>query len=311
MNNREIIEKAAMTLSDLASGGLMNPAQSNRFLRMIQDEPTILNQARFVPMTSDSRKIEKIGFGQRVLRAGVEGQALADNDRSVPTTSTINLNAKEVIAEINITYDTLENNIEKDGIRETIMQMLAQRAALDLEELVVNGDTAITGDPYLKLIDGIRKQAVSHVVDFEGAGLSKAAFKQAYKAMPSKYIRNPRDFRFFTSYMSEIDWIDHVSDRQTVLGDSSLQGGKASAYGIPVNGIAMLQPYDSGDGNPVSDMLLTHPKNIVMGMSRNIRVEVDRDIRERKFIIVLTAKIDTVFEEEDAVVKVIGVGDNE
>src|SRR6185312_11836246 len=102
MNNREIIEKAAMTLSDLASGGLMNAAQSATFLRMVQDEPTLLKQARFVPMTSDSRKIEKIGFGQRVLRPGVEGKALEDKDRSVPTTSTINLNAKEVIAEINI-----------------------------------------------------------------------------------------------------------------------------------------------------------------------------------------------------------------
>ncbi|MGN7043295.1 phage major capsid protein, partial [Bacillus safensis] len=33
----------------------------------------------------------------------------------------------------------------------------------------------------------------------------------------------------------------------------------------------------------------------------------DKDIRNRKFIIVLTAKLDSKFEEEDAVAKIIKV----
>ncbi|MNN68492.1 Phage-like element PBSX protein XkdG precursor [compost metagenome] len=84
-----------------------------------------------------------------------------------------------------------------------------------------------------------------------------------------------------------------------------------NAYGIPVRGIAMLQGYDAdgaGAGTDiVNDGFLVHPKNILVGISRNIRVEFDRDIRERKFIIVLTAKIDTQFEEEDAVAKAIKI----
>lgn len=311
MNNKAIIEKAAMTLSDLSSGGLMNTAQSTAFLRKVQDAPTLINLARFVPMTSDSRKIEKIGFGQRVLRPATEGVALEDKDRSVPTTSTITLNAKEVIAEVNITYDTLENNIEKGGLQNTIISMLAERVALDLEELLVNGDTD-SADAYLKLINGLRKQATSHVVDFAGATLSKDAFKQAYKAIPAKYIRNPRDFRFFTSYANEIEWKDAIGNRATALGDASLQGALANAYGIPVQGISQLQPYSAtieDEQKDVSDILLTHPKNIVVGMSRNISLEVDKDIRERKFIIVLTAKMDALFEEEDAVVKVTNVAE--
>ena len=87
------------------------------------------------------------------------------------------LNTKEVIAEINITYDTLENNIEKDGLQQTIMQILAERAAVDIEELVVNGDTS-SSDPYLAQLDGIRKQTVSHVIDGNGEELSRATFKR-------------------------------------------------------------------------------------------------------------------------------------
>ncbi|MFP9167082.1 phage major capsid protein, partial [Enterococcus faecalis] len=85
--------------------------------------------------------------------------------------STVNLSTKEVIAEVNITYDTLENNIEKDGLQNTIMQMIAERAAVDIEELLVNGDTS-SSDSYLAQLDGIRKQATSHIVDAAGEELT-------------------------------------------------------------------------------------------------------------------------------------------
>lgn len=308
MENKQIIEKAAMTLADLASGGMLNVAQSNRFLRMVQDAPTIINVARFVPMGHDSMKVEKIGFGQRILRPGQEGIALTEEQKSVPTTSTIQLNAKEVIAEVNITYDTLENNIEKGNLYNTIMRMIAERAALDLEELIVNGDTD-SSDPYLKILNGIRKQADAHIVDFANASVSKDAFKAGIKAMPKKYYRNPADFRFFTSYNAQVEYMDTIANRQTSLGDRAVQGGLPTAYGTPVQGIAMIQGVpDETDPNIIkSDILFTHPKNILFGMSRNIRIEVDRDIRERKFIIVLTAKVDTIFEEKDAVVKIENV----
>ncbi|MGN4822551.1 phage major capsid protein [Bacillus cereus group sp. MYBK139-2] len=305
LNNKTIIEKADVTLATLASGGLMNPEQADTFLRMVQNSPTILKDSRFVQMASDTLKIEKIGFGSRILRPGVEGVPLKDSDRSAPSTSTITLNAKEVIAEVHITYDTLENNIEGGNLQNTIMQMIADRAALDIEELILNGDIAST-DSYLALLDGIRKQATSHVIDCAAGTFTKDVFKKAYKAVPAKYLRNPKDWKFYTSHGLEIEWKDQVAMRQTNLGDVSLQGGLASAYGVPVEGIAMLQPYNDGENN-VSDILLTPPKNIVTGMSRNIRIEVDKDIRSRKFIIVLTAKVDVKFEEEDAVAKVIKV----
>jgi len=310
MNNQDIIEKASMTLSDLASGGLLNRQQFNRFYRKVIDQPTILNAARTVQMSHDTMKIEKIGFGQRVLRPGVEGTALADADKAVPTTSTVNLDAKEVIAEVNITYDTLENNIEKDGLYDTIMDMLAERVALDLEELVINGDTAST-DPYLKLFDGLRKKATSHIVDLNGDPITKNVFKQLYNAVPRKYLRNPAAWRYYVSHANQLEWKDQLATRGTALGDQQQTGANtAPAYGIPVEGIAMLQDYEATIGAAamqVNDAFLVHPRNILFGMSRNVSIEVDRDIRNRKFIIVLTAKVDTQFEEEDAVAKAINI----
>lgn len=303
MKNKQIIEKAALTLADLAAGGMMNTSQANQFIRMMQNAPTILNACRTVPMDHDSMKIEKIGFGQRILRPGTETVALPENKRVKPSFGKVTLNAKEVIAEINISYDTLENNIEGENLKDTIMQLIAERASLDLEELIINGDTT-SADEYLALIDGIRKQSVSHIVDANSALIGKDLFKNAKKVMPSKYLRNPGDYRFYTSQNTATEWMDVVATRATALGDAALQGGKSSAYGIPVEGIAMLQPYDNGAGKQVTDSILTHPKNIITGISRKMSLEVDKDIRARMFIIVLTTKIDAKFEEEDAVVKI-------
>lgn len=69
MRNQEVINKAEMTLSTLESGGIMNPTQASTFIRMVQDTPTILRDARVIQMDHDTQKIEKIGFGQRILRA--------------------------------------------------------------------------------------------------------------------------------------------------------------------------------------------------------------------------------------------------
>lgn len=290
-----------MQLSDLSAGGMMNTKQFNTFYKKIIDSPTIIKDARNIPMTPDSMKIEKIGFGQRVLQRATE--LVAPANQSVPQTSTVQLNAKEVIAEVNISYDTLENNIELGGLYDTIMGLLAERVSLDMEELIINGDTA-SADSYLATLNGLRKKAVSHVIDGGASGVAfdKNLFLQSMSKVPTKYQRNRADWRFYTSYDNELAYIDQIASRQTTLGDKGVEGNQATAFGVPIKGIAMLQNYDNG-GTPVTDMIYTHPKNIIVGFSRNVRVEVDKDIRRRMFIVVVTAKLDVQFEEEDAVAK--------
>ncbi|GED14868.1 phage major capsid family protein [Aneurinibacillus migulanus] len=307
MTNKEIIQKADMALADLASGGQMTPEQATKFIEMMQDTPTILHSARVEPMAKAQTEINKIGFNSRILHPAPSGRvALADGERSKPTTERIKLDPQKVQAEVFLDDEVIDNNIEGENIFDTIMRLAAERSALDLEELVVQGDKS-SADPYLALIDGVLKQANTHVVDFKSEALSRDVFKQAYKATPQKYIRNPRDWRFYTSHHAALEWMDQVAARQTGLGDRALEGGGATAYGVNVEGISMMQPYDDGAGKSVSDILFTHPKNIIIGIRRDITVEYERNIREQGWTIVITAKIDAKFEEEDATAKVIKV----
>jgi HK97 family phage major capsid protein len=129
----------------------MSPGNSRASTGKLIDRPTILNEARTVFLSAPKREINKVGFGTRILRnAATEatqselggGTSLAAANRSKPTFEKVTLDTKEVIAQVNIPYDVLEDNIERDNFSDTIVAMIAERAALDLEELIILGDTA-------------------------------------------------------------------------------------------------------------------------------------------------------------------------
>lgn len=310
-SNQELVRKADLALSDLASdGGLLNPEQTDRFIQTLMDSPTILNAARVVTMNAPQKKINKIGFGARILRKATSATALADGDRSKPDLGQIVLTTKEVIAEVHLPYDVLEDNIEggninagmesgAGGLHATIVSLVGQRAALDLEELGILGDTG-SGDAYLALTDGFLKLATAHVVSHNGATLDKNAFKLAIKAMPDKYLRVRGENSFFVSVDNETEYRDTVANRVTGLGDAALVSANSmAAFGSPIQA-APLMPNSLG--------IYTNPNNLIFGVQRRINIEYDKDIRARKFIIVLTARVDFQIEETDAIVKITNIG---
>ncbi len=153
-----LLQKADLVLADLTSnGGRLTVEQSDRFIHQLIEQPTILNVARTVPMSGPELELNKIGFGSRILRPAVENTGLASADRSKPQTYKINLRTVEVIAEVRIPYSALEDNIERGGLETTILTLIAERAALDFEELILLGDIT-SSDPYLALLDGVLKR---------------------------------------------------------------------------------------------------------------------------------------------------------
>lgn len=309
MRNEELIRKADLALSDLASdGGLLSDEQTNRFIRTLIDSPTMLNSIRVVTMNSPTKKINKIGFGSRIMQAATFGQAAST--RSKPTTSQVTLNSKEVIAEVWLPYEVLEDNIEggnpfvandgsPGGLHSTVVQLIAERAALDLEEQLLMGDTS-SGDPFLAQNDGLLKLATAHVVDAGAASISKSLMKAGVKAMPDKYLRNRSSLAHFISVDNETEYRDTYASRQTALGDSMLQGtSDIYAYGSPIRAVPLM---------PATKGLFSDPMNFIFGIQRRVTLEYDKDIRTRTFIIVLTARVDYQIEEADAVVTYTNIG---
>jgi hypothetical protein len=323
-SNSSLLRKADIAIADLSSnGGTLSAEQGAAFIRKLIKQPTLIRVCRVVEMVSPQRKINKIGFGSRILRkatsavaltaTGTSGTALAG--RAKPTTSQIQLNTTEQIAEVRIPYDVMEDNIERAsvatnelpntgpaGLRQTIIDLIAERAALDMEELGLLGDTAYTNgadaddQAYLSQLDGWQKlgQTQGNVYDAGGASLNKSIFKQGLKAMPSQYQRNKAALNHFISVNNETEYRDTLADRGTALGDQMVQGNSpVYAYGSPIVPVALM---------PEANGLYTDPLNFIFGIQRQVSMEFDKDISARVYIIVLTARIAFQVEETAALV---------
>ena len=299
---RDIANKADLTVQDLVNnGGYLQIEQVDTFLRMVKDQPTIIRDARRVNMKSHTREVDKIGFTSRLLqKAPASATYLADNLRGKPTTGKVVLETNKMIAEVHIDYETLEDNIERGNLEQVIMQEMAKQVALDLEELVLLGDTTKAGtDPYLGLQNGVIKQATDHIVNVTGA-MTKENFSLGIKEMPSKYLRDRSQFRWYVSHNNETDYRDSLGNRETNLGDSLIEGFRGVYHhGIPVVPVALM---------PETNAILTRPDNIIWGVWRDIMIETDKDIRSQVYIIVLTLRAGMVLEEKDAIVLMQGIG---
>jgi hypothetical protein len=331
-NNRTLLEKADLALADMSTnGGLLTAEQSNAFIRKLINTPTILREARVVEMMASSRQINKIQFGKRILRAATSGTALVTaavegafnasteaTARAKPTTEQILLNTKEVIAEIRLPYDVIEDNIERGeigartdvggqatsgGIRDTLVTLIAERAALDMEELGLLGDTGLVAtDPYLGLTNGWikRTETGGNIVDVTGATLTKTAFKNGVKTMPDPYLRNRAGMKHYVSVDQETEYRDTMADRATTIGDNAITGmGPIYAFGSPISAVPLM---------PNAKGLFGNPLNYIMGIQRQVHFEYDKDISARMYIIVLTARLDFQVEEALASVAYNNIG---
>jgi hypothetical protein len=314
LDNNTILQKADLALSDITTdGGLLQPAQAQKFMRVLIKEAVVMKHATVVPMRSPKQLIEKIRFGSRILRAGTESTALPANDRSSPDLGLVELDAKLFKAEVRLNNEVLEDSIERGQLRQTIMQLMAERIATDMDEIVVQSNLT-SPDPTLAAMNGILAQSTSHIVDAAGATTTKDIFHGMIKQMPSEFLRNKKELRFFTSIQSELDYRDSLAERGTVGGDKWLAEDVPVLYGgVPIVGVPLFPenlPYGSAPVLNTTDVILTDPKNIQVGIWRNIRVETDKLISEGVLIIVATIRFDVKFAHEPAVVQGVNVSIN-
>jgi hypothetical protein len=312
--NESLLQKADLAIADLqATGGELQPEEAATFIRKLIKTPKLIRQCRVVEMTAPKRKINKIGFANRILRKATSATALTEAQRSKPSTEQIELDTKEQIAEVRLPYDVLEDNIERamaanneasntgpGGLRQTLIELIAERAATDLEELAINGDTAYVNgldqddEDYLSQVDGWLKNGEDNgnVADVENATISKAVFKMGLKALPVQYQRNLAAMRHYVSVNNETEYRDTLADRGTALGDQMTTGrSPAFAYGSPVDSVHWM---------PESKGIFTNPLNLIFGIQRQVSMEFDKDITSRVYIIVLTARVDFKIEEAAA-----------
>ncbi|MDP1826646.1 MAG: phage major capsid protein [Archangium sp.] len=306
-SNRTLLEKADLALADLtAGGGILLPAQAQKFMRLLIKQSVLMQLATVVPMASPKHQLSKIKFGSRILRPGQEATALAPADRARPDLSFLELDARLFKAEVHLSDEVLEDNIERGELRQTILEMIAEAAGRDMEEVIINGDTA-SADPFLATMDGLLKQTTSHLVDAAATGINKNLLRDLLKSLPSEYLRDKKQMTYLTSVDAELDYRNTLADRATVGGDRFIEEDTPALYsGVPVKPVPLF-PENLGPANNRTVALLCNPKNVHVGIWRQIRLESFRDVSAGVLRVVATLRFDAKFAEEPGVAKLINI----
>jgi hypothetical protein len=313
--------------SELGNGGLLNPEQSARFLDYMFDATVIGKVARTVRMKSDTAEIDRMSVGEKLMKLASEADNTAIN--SGVTFSKISLTTKKLRMDWELSTESLEDNIEGADLEDHIARLMATQAGNDIEDVLLNGDTSLTGDALYKSFDGVVKKAKANgrVVDAAGAAVSREVFNKALKAMPRKYKQRRGDLRFLagSNLIQDFLYANSIGTNQTIpqdIASSVIRGGVAPlggpagyvapfAFGIPIVEVPLLNETQTGTyATPTGshgDIHLTFPNNVVIGIKRDVTVY--RFFQPRKDTIEYTmyTRVGVQIEQADAWVVVKNV----
>jgi len=212
MSSRDLLEKVINTTQiGAGSGGLLKPRQANRFIDYLFDQSVLMKTARIVRMNAPTIEIDKVDIGQRIMRKATEGTD--DGSAADPTFTKVSMTTVKLRLDWELTTEGLEDNIEGDSLEDHVASLMARQTANDLEDLYINGSTALTGEPLLKALNGFKvlARASGVVVDAAGGNLTRSIFDKALRALPNKYLQRRSQLAFATSSSLLQDYIFSLS----------------------------------------------------------------------------------------------------
>jgi len=315
ISNAELLRKATLTTSDFGGAGEapLSVEQVKQFLVLMAANQTFLPDTRTVTANANKWVESIVDFGGRITRGGAEATRLGESERAKPTTGNVEISTVLLRAEVPVSDEAMEDNVAEEGFANDLERMIANQFGFDVEELLVNGDTA-SADTYLKLLDGWLKQAEGtggHVLDAETLGQDyQTIFKRLLMSIPNRFRGTLRqDGRFYVPQALEDLYRDQLSSRGTPLGDFTLEdGSKTLRYmGIEIKGSAsMIVSAGTPDKGHV---LLTNRNNLYQGWRRQMTIETFRDPREGATSFIVTARVDAevAIAEATAIAKNVNV----
>lgn len=301
-----LIEKVVSTDSiqganPVGTGGLTY-AQAERFIDYMWDETVLGSLVRKRRMRAVEEEIDTIAVGRRLVRGALEAVDTGVNEG--PTFGKLSITTKKYRLDWELSSESLEDNIEGEALEDHIARLMAAQMGNDLEDIAINGDTDST-EPGIGVDDGWRKRAVegAHIRNHAGGSLNRAAFANALKAMPRKYMKNRSGLRFFTSTNAIQDWLYSFQQveanylnpeasaaarlEQAVRTEGNAGFVAGRPFGVQLQevplfledrvadnfGTSSVDESATGTATPGhTDLWLTFPENLIWGIKRDIVV---------------------------------------
>lgn len=301
-SQEEILSKADEVTTSVVgndSGGLLKPAQSNRFLDFVIDQSVLMQNSRIVRMRTPQMEIDKLSIGTRLLSKATEATDTGSN--AAVTFSKVSISTVKLRLDWAVSTESLEDNIEGASLEDHIAQVMARQTANDLDDLFINGNTS-SNNGLIKALDGFIKLAKTNgrTVDEAGNNVSRATYDRILRNLPTKYLQRRNELKFFTGSGVVQDTIyslgnpnsataatagapapmSQVGEMAFLQGTMRGNGGPGSTgispFGIPLVEIPLMPETVAGDYSPTSGshgyVELTFPNNRIIGIHRDITV---------------------------------------
>lgn len=309
-NLEKVVTTTGVQSGNAAGTGGLTYEQANKFIDYMWDETVLGSLVRTHRMKGVEDEIDFIAVGTRLV---VGAHEAVDTGKNVgPVFGKLSITTKKYRLDWEISRETLEDNIEGDGLEDHIARLMANQIGNDLEDIAINGDDDSTV-PGIDVQDGWRKRAVAgaHVIDHKGGALDRSAFNKALKAMPRKYMAKRNGLRFFTGTNAIQDYIFSLQQTQEgfITPEASALAGinqavrtqgpagfvTGNAFGVPVQEVPLFDEQRAGDydSNPSTsgvqlpssnightDLWLTFPENLIWAVARDIVVH--REFKPKK-----------------------------
>lgn len=323
-NTEELLEKVLNTTAvGAGGGGLLNAKQADKFIDYMWDQTAMVSTVRKIKMRERTQDIDKLAVGERLARKATEG--VDDGVNVDPSFSKISMTTVKIRLDWELTTESLEDNIEGEALEDHVARLLATQLGNDLEDLYINGDTSLSGDPLLKSLDGWIKRALAgtHIVSHGGNTMNRAMFNTVVKAMPRKYLSRRGELRFFTSPGLLQDFLNETANEtngaylnvqervyETPGGVSGQGGGGINLrpFGVDLWEVPLFPEDVAGDHSGASGNhgygIWTFPNNFIVGVQREITVY--REFKPKKDSIEYTVytRVANQIENLDSVVTV-------
>jgi len=293
--SNELLEKVISTTTLGANGadGLLRPKQADRFIDYLWDATVLGSQVDTQRINGNETEINVIAVGERLLRMATE--AVADHVNPSVVFSKVSLTTTKFRLDWELSTESLEDGLEGEALEDHIARLMANAVSNDLEDIAINGNVNEV-DALLAGFDGWRKRlhAGGHVIDAQGGNLEKGILNRALRTMPRRFMANRGNLKWFSAAGLIQDYLfdalliegfgsnfqrDPAEARAASGRTNVAEGGAgwtpASPFGIPLQEVYLFPEYDTngaGAGGTGSDVWLTNAKNLVWGVSRDIKV---------------------------------------
>lgn len=286
---------------------------ADRFIDLVVDTSVLLKNVRVVKVNHPKGQINRLNLSD-ISSEGAN--AVSTPTTYVPAESIIEYNMVKYRSAFDLTRDFEFDNIERFGVRDTLLDMFSKRIRKDNEiALIQSDDTLPTGDGQSKfnnlcgVNNGIRKILLENVptaqiLDASGTSVSKDLFYAAKGLIPVDYQVNEPDYRWIMNVAAHDKWVYEFQDRATVGGDASYSGTAPGPWGIPILKVPQMPSNFSYSGSAAdrTDIILTPPKNLIWFVQREMSIETERRPRMDKDEITMYWRVDFQVENPDLVV---------